>query len=124
MKILVMGGTRFVGRPLVARLLAAGHDLTLFTRGKNPLPENIESVTGDRNDDQALAQLQGRRFDVIVDSSGRECADTRRVIERSPGPLQPPCWQGRNRSLAEAARDCIHKFSSHLHRGCRQLQPH
>jgi nucleoside-diphosphate-sugar epimerase len=86
MKVLVMGGTRFVGRPLVANLLGAGHDLTLFTRGKNPLPDNIESLTGDRNDDEALAQLQGRRFDVIVDSSGRECADTRRVIERTGAP--------------------------------------
>ena len=38
MKILVMGGTRFVGRPLVARLQAQGHELTLFTRGKNPSP--------------------------------------------------------------------------------------
>ena len=38
MKILVMGGTRFVGRPLVARLQDQGHALTLFTRGKNPVP--------------------------------------------------------------------------------------
>jgi len=86
MKILVMGGTRFVGRPLVAHLLAAGHDLTLFTRGKNPLPANVESLVGDRTDDAALAQLQGRRFEVIVDSSGRECADTRRVIEHTGAP--------------------------------------
>jgi nucleoside-diphosphate-sugar epimerase len=86
MKILVMGGTRFVGRPLVAQLLGAGHELTLFTRGKNPVPEQVESLVGDRNDDPALDQLKDRTFDVIVDSSGRECADTRRVIERTGAP--------------------------------------
>ena len=36
MKVLMMGGTRFVGRPLVSLLKAAGHELTLFTRGRNP----------------------------------------------------------------------------------------
>lgn len=40
-KILVMGGTRFIGKPLVAQLLAAGHQLTLFTRGRQPLPEGL-----------------------------------------------------------------------------------
>jgi nucleoside-diphosphate-sugar epimerase len=46
MQILVMGGTRFVGKPLVARLMAQGHALTLFTRGKNPVPAGVEHITG------------------------------------------------------------------------------
>lgn len=86
MKILVMGGTRFVGKPLVAQLQAQGHALTLFTRGNKPAPEGVEHLTGDRTDPEALAQLQGRGFDVIVDSSGRSLDDSRAVLERTGAP--------------------------------------
>jgi nucleoside-diphosphate-sugar epimerase len=86
MKILVMGGTRFVGRPLVDQLLTAGHTLTLFTRGRQPLPDGVEHLAGDRSSDEGLTALAGRRFDVIVDSSGRSLDDSRRVIERTGAP--------------------------------------
>ena len=86
MKILVMGGTRFVGRPLVARLQAQGHALTLFTRGKNPVPAGVEHLCGDRSSDEGLSALQGRSFDVIVDSSGRSLEDSRRVIALTGAP--------------------------------------
>ena len=85
-QILLMGGTRFVGKPLVSRLQQQGHSLTLFTRGRQPLPEGVESVIGDRGDDQALDQLKGRGFDVIVDSSGRTLSDSQRVVERTGPP--------------------------------------
>ena len=85
-KILVMGGTRFVGKPLVAQLLSEGHELTLFTRGKNPVPAGVEHLCGDRSTPEGLAALQGRSFDVIVDSSGRTLDDSRAVIERTGAP--------------------------------------
>jgi len=85
-KILVMGGTRFVGKPLVAQLLAEGHALTLFTRGKNPVPTGVEHLCGDRSTADGLAALQGRSFDVIVDSSGRTLDDSQAVIERTGAP--------------------------------------
>ena len=85
-KILVMGGTRFVGKPLVAQLLAEGHALTLFTRGKNPVPAGVEHLCGDRSTAEGLQVLQGRSFDVIVDSSGRTVDDSRSVIERTGAP--------------------------------------
>ena len=80
MKILVMGGTRFVGKPLVARLQAQGHALTLFTRGKNAVPAGVEHLCGDRSSEEGLSALQGRSFDVIVDSSGRKQEDSSRVV--------------------------------------------
>jgi nucleoside-diphosphate-sugar epimerase len=86
MRILVMGGTRFVGRPLVEHLRAAGHELTLFTRGRQPLPDGVEHLRGDRGDDAGLSALAGRSFEVIVDSSGRSLDDSRRVIERTGAP--------------------------------------
>ena len=86
MKILVMGGTRFVGKPLVARLQAQGHQLTLFTRGTNAVPEGVKHLRGDRSNDEDLAALQGQRYDVIVDSSGRKLDDSRRVLAITGAP--------------------------------------
>jgi nucleoside-diphosphate-sugar epimerase len=85
-QILVMGGTRFVGKPLVAQLLAEGHALTLFTRGKNPVPAGVEHLCGDRSTAEGLAALAGRSFDVIVDSSGRSLEDSRGVLEITGAP--------------------------------------
>jgi 2'-hydroxyisoflavone reductase len=69
MKILVLGGTVFVGRVLVEHALDAGHEVTVFNRGKtNPgLFPDVEHLRGDRNAD--LSQLEGRRFDAVVDTS-------------------------------------------------------
>jgi nucleoside-diphosphate-sugar epimerase len=75
-----------VGRPLVARLQAQGHALTLFTRGKNPVPAGVEHLCGDRSSDEGLSALQGRNFDVIVDSSGRKQADSSRVVAITGAP--------------------------------------
>lgn len=86
MNILVMGGTRFVGKPLVAQLLDQGHALTLFTRGNKPAPAGVEHLVGDRSSAEDLALLDGRRFEVIVDSSGRTLEDTRAVLERTGAP--------------------------------------
>ena len=85
-KILMMGGTRFIGKPLVRLLLEAGHELTLFTRGRNPVPAGTEHLSGDRSDAAALDQLRGRRFEVIIDSSGRTLADSAAVVERTGHP--------------------------------------
>jgi len=81
-----MGGTRFVGKPLVARLKAQGHALTLLTRGKNRVPDGVEHLKGDRSSDEGLACLKGRGFDVIVDSSGRKLDDSRRVLAMTGAP--------------------------------------
>ncbi len=86
MKILVMGGTRFVGKPLVAKLQLQGHSLTLFTRGHRPSPDGVKSLKGDRSVDADLDQLKGHSFEVIIDSSGRTLDDTRRVLTVTGAP--------------------------------------
>ena len=70
MRLLILGGTRFVGRHLVAAALARGHAVTLFHRGRtNPgLHDGVERVLGER--DGGLAALDGRTFDAVVDVSG------------------------------------------------------
>ena len=70
MNILIIGGTRFLGRHLVDSALARGHEVTLFNRGKsNPdLFLNIETILGDREHD--LERLSGREWDAVIDTSG------------------------------------------------------
>ncbi len=70
MRLLVLGGTRFVGRALVEAALADGHDVTLFHRGRSSsglFPE-AEHLLGDR--DGGLGPLAGRTWDACVDVSG------------------------------------------------------
>ena len=70
MRILVLGGTRFLGRTIVERALNRGHDVTLFNRGRTnaALFPDAEQLVGDRNGD--LGALRGRDFDAAVDTSG------------------------------------------------------
>jgi 2'-hydroxyisoflavone reductase len=70
MKILILGGTAFLGPQIVEAALSRGHVLTLFNRGKtNPgLFPDIEKLHGDRNGD--LKSLEGRKWDAVVDTSG------------------------------------------------------
>ncbi len=70
MRLLVLGGTVFLGRHLVAEAVADGHEVTTFTRGRtNPdLFPDVEHLFGDR--DRELGALRGRRWDAVVDTSG------------------------------------------------------
>ena len=70
MNILIIGGTRFVGRHLVEAALERGHQITLFNRGKsNPdVFPHIETIIGDRESD--LAKLDGRHCDAVIDTCG------------------------------------------------------
>jgi len=70
MKILILGGTRFLGRHLVEAAQARGHELSLFNRGKtNPgLFPGVETILGDRETD--LDRLLGRAWEVAIDTCG------------------------------------------------------
>jgi nucleoside-diphosphate-sugar epimerase len=69
MKILVLGGTRFIGRALVEGLLADGHTVALLHTGHhNPFGETVQHLLADRQDYRALQRaLRGRHFDVIFE---------------------------------------------------------
>ena len=70
MNILIIGGTKFLGRHLVDAALARGHTVTLFNRGKtNPnLFPQVETILGDREHD--LEKLSGRAWDAVIDVAG------------------------------------------------------
>jgi 2'-hydroxyisoflavone reductase len=75
MKVLVLGGTVFLGRHVATEALRRGHDLTLFTRGRHgaDLFPEATHLRGDRGSD--LSALEGGEWDVVVDTSGRRAAD-------------------------------------------------
>ena len=70
MRVLVIGGTAFIGRPLVEELVKAGHDVAVLHRkSKHDLGRRVDNLMGDRNDAESLRRvLNGRRFDVVYDN--------------------------------------------------------
>lgn len=70
MRLLVLGGTLFVGRHLVEAALERGHEVTLFNRGRTnaDLFPQAERLQGDRDGD--LSALEGRSWDAVFDPSG------------------------------------------------------
>jgi len=85
-KILVLGGTGFIGPHMVREALRRGHDVTLFNRGKtnNLLFPDLETLIGDR--DNGLDALKGGNWDAVVDNSGyvpRHVADSARLLSPS-----------------------------------------
>lgn len=72
MNILILGGTKFLGRHLVDAALANGHTVTLFNRGKtNPdLYPEVEKIRGDRTNLDDLRTLLQHHWDAVIDTCG------------------------------------------------------
>ncbi|MFC4618494.1 SDR family oxidoreductase [Camelliibacillus cellulosilyticus] len=69
MKILILGGTVFLGRHIVNAALKRGHEVTLFNRGNHPeLFPDVEKLQGDR--DGNLEPLENKTWDAVIDTSG------------------------------------------------------
>ncbi len=84
MQILVFGGTRFIGRAIVERLLQSGHEVTLFVRGlsKDPFGTRVRRILGDRRNHQTVYDAAKRRdFDALVDITAYHESETATVIE-------------------------------------------
>jgi 2'-hydroxyisoflavone reductase len=81
MRLLVIGGTVFVGRAVVAAALARGHDVTVFHRGRHgeDAHPGVEHVHGDRATDLGL--VSGREWDAVVDTCGFDGAALRASAE-------------------------------------------
>jgi nucleoside-diphosphate-sugar epimerase len=68
MRLLVLGGTRFVGRAVVAAALARGFEVTVFHRGTRPPPAGVTVLTGDRTTGDGLGALAAGSWDLVVDT--------------------------------------------------------
>jgi nucleoside-diphosphate-sugar epimerase len=69
MSVLILGGSRFMGRHIAEQLVAAGERPVMLNRGSRDIPEGVEFVHGDRAAPNGLAGLAGRTFDAVVDLS-------------------------------------------------------
>jgi len=87
LRILILGGTRFVGPHQVKYLVDRGHRVSIFTRGRTDPPfyqdyfARVEQLTGDRSDD--LSALEGGEWDAVIDNS----ASVPRWVRESAGLL-------------------------------------
>jgi 2'-hydroxyisoflavone reductase len=72
MKLLVIGGTRFVGRHFVELAIKKGHQITLFNRGKSTpgIFSGIEQFHGSRNDRLSELPISNRHWDCVLDTCG------------------------------------------------------
>lgn len=84
MKILVVGGTKFFGIPMVNALLFNNHDVTIATRGqaKDPFGNRVKRIILDRSDaDSVKEALQGMHFDVVIDKIAYSSNDVKRLLD-------------------------------------------
>jgi nucleoside-diphosphate-sugar epimerase len=82
-RVLVVGGTRFLGHELAWRLLAAGREVTLLNRGTLPdaFGDRVERLHGDRTTADFARLLAGRSFDAAVDFAAYDGSDGRTAAE-------------------------------------------
>ncbi|XP_010941507.1 chloroplast stem-loop binding protein of 41 kDa b, chloroplastic isoform X1 [Elaeis guineensis] len=99
-KILIMGGTRFIGVFLSRLLVKDGHQVTLFTRGKAPISQQLPGesdqeyaefsskilhLKGDRKDFEFVkTSLAANGFDVVYDINGREAVEVEPILDALP----------------------------------------
>ena len=87
MRVLVLGGSAFVGRALVQDALERGADVSVFNRGTRPVPERVTQLTGDRLAG-GLDSLSGGEWDVVVDTwsaTPTAVADAARLLSGRAG---------------------------------------
>ncbi|MBE1455983.1 nucleoside-diphosphate-sugar epimerase [Nocardiopsis terrae] len=87
-RLLVLGGTEFVGRAVVADALARGWETTVFHRGRHPAPEGVEVRRGDRTAEGGLDELAAGEWDAVVDTwsdAPSAVADAARLLEGRVG---------------------------------------
>jgi len=92
LKILILGGTSFLGPHQISYALNRGHEVSIFTRGKTvpkihqKLFSKVEKLVGDRENN--LDALKNRKWDVVIDNSGRKTKwteDTAQLLKENVG---------------------------------------
>ncbi len=87
-KLLILGGTGFIGPHMVRYAVARGHEVTIFNRGRSApgMFKGVEELTGDRAANK-LDALKGRRWDAVIDNSASR-ADAPQWVRDSAGLLK------------------------------------
>ncbi|CAM5547721.1 Reductase OS=Streptomyces glaucescens OX=1907 GN=SGLAU_10090 PE=4 SV=1 [Streptomyces glaucescens] len=88
MRLLVLGGTEFVGRAVVEAAVQRGWDVTVFHRGRHPAPAGVRALHGDRTAPDGLAALADGAWDAVVDTwsaAPRAVRDSARLLRDRAG---------------------------------------
>ena len=85
MRILVLGGSQFIGRAIVEALVDE-HEVSVLNRGTRPIPDSrVDQLNGDRNERRQIASALTVGYDVVVDVSGTERGQIESVLAALPG---------------------------------------
>jgi nucleoside-diphosphate-sugar epimerase len=90
-KILVIGGSRFIGLHVVIKLLENNFDVTVFNRGHNNknLPKGVKTIIGDRKDENHIKSMfNDNTFDVVIDMCGFVPDDVELIINQARGKIK------------------------------------
>jgi nucleoside-diphosphate-sugar epimerase len=86
MKILVIGGTGFIGSFLIEHLHRAGHGIAVFHRGNTPLPSGVHQIIGDRNRlNDFRPMFAGEKYDLAIDCIVSSARQARQLVETLRG---------------------------------------
>ena len=101
MRLLVLGGSGFLSGTVVREALAAGHEVSIVTRGNRPVPGNINAICADRKDRNGFAKKLAaeRDWDLVVDCIGFDADDARQDLS---------VFSGRCRHLAFVSTDFVY----------------
>lgn len=92
-KLLILGGTGFIGPHQVRYALERGHEVTIFNRGSHPdMFPGVEELTGDR-DEPDLSALKGRTWDAVIDNSASSGPTAPKWVKDSAGMLKDQAGQ-------------------------------
>ncbi|MBB1241972.1 reductase [Streptomyces durbertensis] len=131
MRLLLLGGTDFVGRAIAEEAMARGWRVTVFSRGNRPSPEGASALLGDRTRPDGLAALTGGEWDAVVDTwigAPRAVGESARLLagrvghftyvsSRSVHPLPQPPGADENAPVVDAAPDAGEGDYAHNKRG-------
>lgn len=89
MKVLVIGGTGYIGSHTVEELVRRGHEVSVFARGhtRTRLTEDVSFIKGDRHNREDLARARSLRFDAIIDINAYTREETQTIINLFDGLL-------------------------------------
>jgi 2'-hydroxyisoflavone reductase len=89
MKVLVIGGTGYIGSHTVEEVARRGHQVSVFARGQSrpQLPESVTLIKGDRHNAEDLARARSRGFDAVIDINAYTREETQTVINAFDGAI-------------------------------------
>ena len=112
MKVLILGGTNFIGVEIVSLLLDKGLEVTCYTRGNKKINRNASHIKGDRNNKSLLKKVAMNDYDIVIDNIGFSGEDVNLTLDVFKGRLkhyiltstagvylsgeQPPFFEGNN----------------------------